>query len=799
VSATNRFSLTSVILYSLLAVGAMACSTDGAGSRDDPSDNNSGTGGGSGGGGKNTAGSKGIIIPPADQFAACGNSKADPGEVCDDGNKEDGDGCNRACQREADFICPEIGPCMFSAACGDGLLATREACDDGNTADGDGCNKDCTAVEPGFQCRVAGKHCVPFCGDGMMTGSENCDDSNSKSGDGCSSTCLTEPGWSCKAGAGCVQSVCGNGMMETGETCDAGKSNGLFFGDATGCSKTCTKEPSCRDATGATTACATPCGDGNIDLNEACDDGNGVDGDGCSKDCEAEDGFTCMAADRPDTTACTTAAGQQCLVLPITYRDFDAQNLPTGHPDFFFLGANKCVPNASGLPATRTNGNDPTTACYSSDATALCQQLVTPTLGMSGKPTLNAGRTGGTACACRFTDWDGTGLLTGVAGVQTCYDAGGNPRPWVQQNVNVIKDAESFGQWYSDSMLSTKVVDTLELANVAGTNQYQFSSSGGRTVYDDLHDIHMGTGTVTMLSSGFFPLEAGTRPKTCNIWPYWVPALATACTAGDGLPVPHQWDPLGSYTPGMAGMGGPVKPVTGMPRNFYFTSEVRYLFRYAGGETLSFFGDDDVWVFINGKLVLDLGAPHERLQGSVTLTPTGATWVISARSLAGMTTQIAMGTVPNLGLEANKTYEIAVFHADRHPRESNYQLTLSGFSTKRSECTPTCGDGVTTAAEECDDGANNMDGVYGGCTKMCKFGPFCGDSNVDASGMEECDAGRDNGRNAGYGMDGCTTGCKRPPRCGDGVTDTMHGEQCDAGELNGPTGVCTAACTFVPR
>ncbi len=721
-------------------------------------------------------------------FRSCGNSSLDTNEQCDDGNIQNGDGCTRLCQVELDWVCSGAGRlCVPTVVCGDGKLASVESCDDGNTNDDDGCSSDCKAVADGYQCRTPGKRCVPICGDSKLTGLEKCDDGNTDSGDGCSSTCLTEPGFSCSdSPSSCNLSICGNGVKEPGEGCDKGVANGLFYADGQGCSKTCTQEPNCRPG-GVTQACSTVCGDGNVDLGEECDDGNAAAGDGCADNCKKESGFNCTDAEVSVATNCADGTGN-CLILPVTYRDFEGQQVAGGHPDFFYYGASAsggrttgvvsgatattCIPNASGTKvAAPANG-----ICPNSDAAGPCLGLVSDRLGSDGKPVYAKG-----TCPCMFTDWDKTGLLgtcpasgtasctpsKGISGVQDCWVSGeGSHRLRVDSTVTVIQSAESFKQWYSDSSSSTTVKGTLELAAL-GDNQYQFRSSNGRTTADDVHDIFMATGVVSSLSSGFFPLEDQSRTKVCNLWPYWLSGLATNCVANAGNPVVSQWDPLGSFTAGIAGTGGPIAPVTGVRRNFYFTSEVRYLFRYSGiSSSLAFYGDDDVWIFINGKLALDLGAPHERLQGSV---------AVDAAQYA---------------LELGKIYEIAVFHADRQPRESNYELTVPGNTKTRSTCAPNCGDGVVTSGEDCDDGANNKPAsdAYGACTTTCKLGPYCGDGEV--TGAEACDNGVRNG--APYGTAaGCTNGCEKVHYCGDRIIDGAFGEECDGGA------VCAADCKLV--
>ena len=66
---------------------------------------------------------------------------------------------------------------------------------------------------------------------------------------------------------GCLVPVCGNGSLEA-EQCDDGN---LMDGD--GCSSGCTLEA---------------CGNGPVDFGEACDDGNLDNGDGCSDACTIE-------------------------------------------------------------------------------------------------------------------------------------------------------------------------------------------------------------------------------------------------------------------------------------------------------------------------------------------------------------------------------------------------------------------------------------------------------------------------------------------------------------------------------
>jgi len=79
-----------------------------------------------------TAGAvKGYCLDSVCVDPGCGNHVVDPGELCDDGNRDDGDGC--------------ASTCLSAERCGDGVMdASRgESCDDGNAMSRDGCDSSC--------------------------------------------------------------------------------------------------------------------------------------------------------------------------------------------------------------------------------------------------------------------------------------------------------------------------------------------------------------------------------------------------------------------------------------------------------------------------------------------------------------------------------------------------------------------------------------------------------------------------------------------------------------------------------
>jgi fibro-slime domain-containing protein len=588
----------------------------------------------------------------------CGNGKIDPGldEACDDANTVSGDGCASDCSTvEKDHGCLEPGmPCVNLVLCGDGKVRGAETCDDGNTDGSDGCSSSCE-VELGWTCARPNASCVPSCGDEILMGREQCDPPNV--GAGCTADCRHEPGFACEpppspptsAPAECHRTVCGDRTAEGVEACDDGNEV-----DGDGCSMACTLEPECTAG-----ACSSSCGDGIKLAPEACDDGNVIAGDGCSPECTVETGFHCDdGASNPPSE----------LNLAVTYRDFISFPLggATRHPDFEANWA----------------GDDVTPG------------LVAPLLDARGFPALDG----------RCSD-DEPLTITDAA---SC--------PYGQ----MLTDASRFSEWYADvAGVNTVVPGTLRLTRGAN-GSFTFDSGG----------------------VGFYPIDG--RGFTA--------APATEDTA----------------------MADPIVN-DGQDHDFGFTTEIRYFFQYRGGETLTFSGDDDLWIFINRQLALDVGGLHTR---------TARTLDVDASSTA-------------LGLTRDGLYEIAFFHAERHSAGSNFLLTLTGFEPKHSICQATCGDGIVAGSEECDLGTAENTGGYAGCNADCTRGPACGDGVIQAPN-EACDDGTNVTPYVKGTESGCAPGCVASGFCGDGTVDSLFGEECDPANPS-PGSSCSSDCRLGSR
>ena len=85
--------------------------------------------------------------------------------------------------------------------------------------------------------------------------------------------------------------------------------------------------------------------------------------------------------------------------------------------------------------------------------------------------------------------------------------------------------------------------------------------------------------------------------------------------------------------------------------NGAFTTEIHTTFTYEPGQAFDFSGDDDVWVYIDGKLAMDLGGLHGPVSGSIQLD--------------------------TLGLKPGQSYTLDAFHAERCDSGSNFRIDTS--------------------------------------------------------------------------------------------------------------------------
>ena len=103
--------------------------------------------------------------------------------------------------------------------------------------------------------------------------------------------------------------------------------------------------------------------------------------------------------------------------------------------------------------------------------------------------------------------------------------------------------------------------------------------------------------------------------------------------------------------------------------NYSYAMSVSASFKYVKGQYFEFRGDDDVWVFINNKLVVDIGGIHEKVEDAVDLD--------------------------TLSLTEGREYPFHIFYAERNATGSNFKMRTSINLQKQNTYLPSIDDSKT--------------------------------------------------------------------------------------------------------